>query len=78
MYQMSITELPQLSLSRNASTGNVELGLLGRQGATYEIEVSTDLNVWHSLLTTNTTDRVTLSDPGSTMEARRFYRVLSH
>jgi hypothetical protein len=78
MYQMGITELPQLSLTRNVSTGNFEVGLLGRQGATYEIEVSTDLKVWQSLLTTNTTDWISLSDPGSTIEALRFYRALSH
>ncbi len=78
LWQSSITILPQLrALGRNPA-GDFQLELLGREGATYEIEVSTDFSVWAPWLTTNTSASVLLSDPAPSPEGRRFYRALRH
>jgi hypothetical protein len=76
--QMSLTSLPQLSTLRQTAPGQFQFELLGREGANYEIEVSPDLSMWNHWVTTNTTSRVLLSDPGSAPEGRRFYRAWSH
>jgi hypothetical protein len=76
LVQLSVTSLPQLTVSMKSS-GEFQLDLLGRQGATYEIQVSEDLASWAPWLTTNTAGNLRL-DPTMTTANRRFYRVLSH
>jgi hypothetical protein len=82
LVQISIAPLPQLSAPRKSLLGNwfpvIQFELLGREGATYEIETSTDCRSWTPWLTTNTASSVRLSDPAENPEGRRFYRALSH
>jgi hypothetical protein len=77
-HQISITPIPQLIAPTKDGLVEFEFGLLGREGANYEIQVSPDLNTWQSWITTNTAGTTRLSDPVSAPEGRRFYRVLSH
>ena len=77
LVQLSVSALPQLSASKDIGTRGIQLDLLGRQGATYEIQVSEDLASWTPWLTTNTTGTLRLSDPTGAV-GNRFYRVLSH
>ena len=74
---IGITRLPQLLGSRSGASGDFQFDLLGREGANYDIQFSPDLNVWSTLLTTNTTGTASLSDPTPGPEGRRFYRALS-
>jgi hypothetical protein len=76
LRQMEMTWLPQLAASKGP--GQLQLELLGREGATYELQISPDLNTWQPWVTTNTTASVQLSDPASAPEKRRFYRALGH
>ena len=78
MFQISITELPQLIPLGTAPSGNFQLSLLGREGATYEVDASADLATWTNLLTTNFTGTISLSDPKSNLQPHRFYRARSH
>lgn len=78
LVQIGITVLPQLSAPAKTATGELQFELLGRPGAIYEIRTSPDLRTWTPWLTTNTADRVTLSDPTTGPEGHRFYRALSH
>ena len=66
--------LTALGVSGN---GEFQFELLGRAGATYDIEVSPDLVTWTPWVRTNPSDRVKLSEPASAPEGRRFYRALS-
>jgi hypothetical protein len=75
--QIGITRLPQLLGSRSGASGDFQFDLLGREGANYDIQFSPDLNVWSTLLTTNTTGTTSLSDSTQAPEGRRFYRALS-
>jgi hypothetical protein len=76
LQQMEMTWLPQLAASKEP--GHLHLELLGREGATYELQVSPDLNTWQPWLTTNATGRIQLAVPASPPDGDRFYRVLSH
>jgi hypothetical protein len=78
LLQISITPLPQLNVPARNALGEFQFELLGREGATYEIETSPDFRAWSPWLTTNTTDSVKLSEPAAAPESRRFYRALSH
>jgi len=78
VLQLSVTALPQLTAAGRGASGEYQFDLLGRQGATYEIQTSSDLSTWTPWLTTNLTDRLRLSDPMPAPEGRRFYRALSH
>ena len=78
LWQSSITILPQLMALGINPAGEFQFELLGREGATYEIELSPDFNNWTPWLTTNTSTSVLLSDPAPAPDGRRFYRVLSH
>jgi hypothetical protein len=75
LVEVSITPLPQLKSSGRNALGEFQFDLVGREGATYEIETSTDFSAWSPWLTTNTTGSVKLSDPAT--EGRRFYHALS-
>jgi hypothetical protein len=77
LWQSRIKILPQLKALGINPAGEFKLELLGRAGADYEIEVSTNFSAWAPWLTTNTSDSVVLSDPAPAMEGRRFYRALS-
>jgi hypothetical protein len=70
--------LPQLTALGINGVGEFQFGLLGREGATYEIEVSNDLNSWSPWLTTNNSGNLLLSDPSAASKSRRIYRALSH
>jgi hypothetical protein len=51
--------------------------LCGRTGDTWQIDGSTDLVNWTSILTnTFTTNRLLLLDPGAANRASRFYRAM--
>jgi hypothetical protein len=76
--QMSITALPQLTAPTRRASGEFQFDLLGREGASYDIQVSPDLHTWQSRLMTNTSGATQLSDPVPAPEGRRFYRALSH
>jgi hypothetical protein len=78
LRQIAITALPQLTAPTRTALGEFQFGLLGREGASYEIQVSPDLNAWQSWLTTNTANSAQLSDPASAPEGHRFYRALTH
>ena len=78
LVQSSITPLPQLAAPRMTALGEFRFDLLGRAGATYEVEVSTDCRTWTPWRTVQTSDRVELSEPAPTPEGRRIYRVMSH
>ena len=78
VVQIGITPLPQLTAAGRGAGGVFQLDLLGREGATYEIQTSPDLRTWTPWLTTNTAGSVRLSDPTPAQGGYRFYRVLSH
>ena len=79
LVQIDLTHLPQLTPARPASSGQFAVQLMGRPGATYELQSSTDLSKWTSLLKTNITGgTVGLSDSASDTAGRRYYRALSH
>jgi hypothetical protein len=75
--QIDITPLPQLGTPTGTGPGQLQLELLGREGANYEIQASPDLSTWAPWLTTNTASKVQLSDRIPAPEGRRFYRALS-
>ena len=77
LVQISITPLPQLTAPKGTATGKFTFELLGRDGAQYELQTSSNLGAWSPWLTTNTSSSVELSDPPPGPEARRFYRALS-
>ena len=77
LVQLSVTSLPQLSASKDSSTGAIQLDLLGREGATYEIQLSEDLASWNPWLMTNAPGSIRLSYPIAPA-GHQFYRVLSH
>src|SRR5262249_25560442 len=62
VLQMSLTALPQLTAPTRTALGEFQFGLLGREGANYEIQVSPDLGNWNSWVATNTTGSVLISD----------------
>ncbi|MBI3854023.1 MAG: PD40 domain-containing protein [Verrucomicrobia bacterium] len=78
LWQISVTRLPALTALGVSANGEFQFELLGRAGATYDIEVSPDFSTWTPWVRTNTSDRVELSDPASAPEGHRFYRALSH
>src|SRR5262249_6942989 len=78
IVQISITPLPQLTPAGRGPNGEVQFDLLGRQGATYEIQTSPDLSTWTPWVTTNTTGTARLIDATPAPAGRRFYRALSH
>jgi hypothetical protein len=77
VVQFSIEELPRLEMIAN-SEGALSLALHGREGATYEIQTSTDLATWTTQITTNSTERVELSPTNAAVSPGRYYRLLSH
>jgi hypothetical protein len=78
VLQMSLTALPQLTAPTRTALGELQFGLLGREGANYEIQVSPDLGKWNPWLATNITSSVLISDSAPAPEGHRFYRALSH
>jgi hypothetical protein len=77
LVQIDLTRLPQLRALR--SDLGFQMELEGRAGATYEVQTSPDLATWAAWLTTNTTDKVVLTEPGTgAAGSQRFVRVLSH
>ena len=78
LLPISITPLPQLKALGQNESGEFHLQLLGRAGANYEIQASPDFQSWAAWASTNTDDRVVLTDPSPAPEGRRFYRALSH
>jgi hypothetical protein len=78
VVQFSIEELPRLETIGPNTEGTFQLALGGREGATYEVQSSSDLTVWTSLLTTNTFGRTELPGVTSTVNDRQYYRVLSY
>jgi hypothetical protein len=77
VVQHSVTSLPQLMVEKDSAADSAQLELLGRPGATYEIQISEDLGSWTPWLTTNTTGTLRLPRSAATA-GQRFYRVLSH
>jgi hypothetical protein len=77
LLKLSIKSLPQLTAVGNNSAGEFQLDLLGREGASYQLDTSPDCITWTPWLLTNTTSTVRLSAPRSS-QAATFYRVLSH
>jgi hypothetical protein len=62
-----------------AAPGQFTFELTGRQGASYELQSSPDLNTWTSWRTTSITNSsVQVSDVPAPAADRRFYRALSH
>jgi len=78
LWQISVTRLPVLTAPGLTAKGEFQFELAGREGATYDIEVSPDFVIWTPWVRTNTSDHVKLSGPASAPEGRRFYRALSH
>jgi hypothetical protein len=78
LLQIGTTPVPQLTAPRRGGLNDFRFQLLGREGATYDIETSTDLKVWTPWMTTNTTEGVLIHDWDQPAEGRRFYRALSH
>ncbi len=78
LWQISVTSLPQLRALGMSGTGEFQFELLGREGAYYEFQVSTDAQTWAPWLTTNAPGSLTLSDPEPAPNGRRFYGVRSH
>lgn len=79
VVQLSIEELPRLEAGGFNSAGEYQVILNGREGATYEVQISKDLQSWTNWVTTNTTDTVILSDSApKTHQGQGYYRVLSH
>lgn len=76
LVQIGIGALPQLR--GHLTEAGFGLELQGREGATYELRVSSDLVTWTPWLTTNTTGAIVVTDPVSAGDGRRFYSVLSH
>ena len=69
---------PQLVPTRE--NGQLQLTLTGKQGSRYDIETSTDLTNWNSLLNftvtvTNPGGTVTFPAPGEASDTRRLYRA---
>lgn len=77
LVEISIAPLPQLKVLAPKGLGKFEFELVGREGTDYEIQTSFDSIAWTPWLTTNTIDRVQISDPGAAGESRRFYRAVS-
>jgi hypothetical protein len=77
VVEIGITPLGKLTVPGRNALGKFQFELLGRKGATYEIQTSTNLSSWTPWLTTNTTDRVLLVDPASDGGSHRFYRAVS-
>lgn len=78
VVQISFEELPRLETLGPNSNGDLPLALHGREGATYEIETSSDLAAWTTWITTNTASVARFSDPAvSARQSHRYYRVLS-
>lgn len=77
LWQISVTALPQLREFAAAAAGGVQFDLLGREGADYTVETSSDPLNWTPWITTNTTDRVRLTDTLPPSEGRRFYRAVA-
>ncbi|MCI0746487.1 MAG: immunoglobulin domain-containing protein [Verrucomicrobia subdivision 3 bacterium] len=78
IWQISVTRLPVLAAPGVNGSGEFQFELLGREGATYEIQSSPDLSTWTTWLTTNATGSVQLRDSALVPGDRRFYRALSH
>jgi hypothetical protein len=79
LVQIEITHLPQLVAASTSLSGQFTFELTGRPGATYELQSSTDLSKWTSLLETNITGgSVELSEPASDTVRLQYYRALSH
>jgi hypothetical protein len=78
VVQLDLTALPRLTDPRRTAAGSFEVGLLGRDGTTYDVQTSADLVTWKPWLTTNVTSSVRLVDPSPAPEGRRLYRVVSH
>jgi hypothetical protein len=78
VLQMSLTALPQLTAPTRTALGELQFGLLGREGANYEIQFSPDLANWNPWLSTNTSGSVVISDAAAAPEGHRSYRALSH
>lgn len=81
VVQIGITPLPQLSAPRTTNGFPfpvLQFDLQGREGASYEIQVSTNLNTWAPWVITNMTGTLPISDPVRVGQGRRFYRVLGH
>ncbi|MGE3310729.1 MAG: immunoglobulin domain-containing protein [Limisphaerales bacterium] len=78
LWEISLARIPELRAPRLNASGAFEFELIGRQGAHYGIQVSTDATTWAPWITTNTAATLLLSDPSASSEARRLYRVLSH
>ncbi|MCI0746483.1 MAG: hypothetical protein L0Y58_13865 [Verrucomicrobia subdivision 3 bacterium] len=78
LSQVSVTALPQLLALGKYESGRFQIELLGREGTTYEIEVSSDLETWKSWRFTvvGTSDPVVLTNRDPTRETRGFYRAL--
>jgi hypothetical protein len=77
LLKLSIKALPELSAVGKNSAGEFQFDLLGREGATYQLDTSQDCVNWTPWLMTNTTSKVRLSAPGSN-HAATLYRALSH
>jgi hypothetical protein len=72
-----MTALPQLKAIGMKGSGGFELELLGRQGATYELQISTNLSTWTPWITTNISDSLRLLDATPSNVNCRFYRALT-
>jgi hypothetical protein len=77
LWQISMTPLPQLRGLTATGDGQIQFDLLGREGANYTVDTSADLRTWTPWITTNTTDRVRLTDSVLPNQARRFYRAVT-
>jgi hypothetical protein len=79
LVQIDLTHLPQLAAAQAGVSGPFAFKLMGRPGATYELQSSTDLSQWSSLLKTNIAgESAVLSDPASSSVGHQCYRALSH
>ena len=75
--QIDITSLPQLTAPKG-SAGQFTFELIGRPGASYEIQSAPDLSAWSPWLTTNVTGlSLQLLDSAAAAVGRRFYRAVS-
>jgi hypothetical protein len=78
LLQIDVNQIPQLSAPKTIASGQFQFELTGREGANYEIQFSSDLKTWNSLLITNASSSVQLLDPAPAPGGRHFYRALSH
>ncbi|MBL9134603.1 MAG: PD40 domain-containing protein [Verrucomicrobiales bacterium] len=72
LWRSEITKLPRLQSLGLDESGGFQFELRGREGVTYTIEESSDLQIWNQRWSTNTSDRMLLRDSPAASGPRYF------